>query len=83
MAEREHSRTPNLRGATLRYGIDVHHLQRADGNRTDDRTGREAGTGGLLLGQGARYGRGTTGSAAWRRSSAARHGTPTSSVPTT
>ena len=83
MAEREHSRALIYEVLPSRYGINVHHLQMADGIE-------------LTIGQGAKPGTGDCCSVqrCWIRLrnsaicpsasiSAARRGIPTSSVPTT
>ena len=50
MAEREHSRSLIYEVLPSRYGINVHHLQMADGIELTIGQGAKPGTGGLLLG---------------------------------
>ncbi len=50
MAEREHSKDLIYEVLPSRYGIDVHHLQMADGIELTIGQGAKPGTGGLLLG---------------------------------
>ena len=50
MAERENSKTLIYEVLPSRYGVDVHHLQMADGIELTIGQGAKPGTGGLLLG---------------------------------